>query len=70
MRALIIVVIMTAGLAGCAHRDQGGTTTESYIQADGTNGVGYAVPPERGGRPGGTGPGGSTIGGTGSAPDR
>ena len=69
MRALIIVVIMTAGLAGCAHRDQGGTTTDSYSVGQ-TNGVGYAVPPERGGRPGGTGPGGSTIGGTGSAPDR
>lgn len=70
MRVLLVLLI-TAALAGCATRDQGGTTSDSSVLQDGgTNRMIGSVPLDRGGRPGGTGPGGSTVGGTGSAPER
>ena len=69
MRLLLLGVLVSAGLLGCAHRDQGGADSVGGTLEYSTNQP-NAVPIERGGRLGGTGPGGSTIGGTGSAPDR
>lgn len=68
MRIFLLMASLGGLLLGCAHFDQGGTGNyEGSISATNQNAT---FPFDRGGRPGGTGPGGSTVGGTGSAPVR
>ena len=68
MRIFLLMASLAGLLLGCVHPDQGGVGNEdgslSVTNQDAT------FPFDRGGRPGGTGPGGSTVGGTGSAPVR
>lgn len=68
MRIFLLIVSVAGLLLGCAHFDQGGIGNgDASISVTNQNAT---FPFDRGGRPGGTGPGGSTVGGTGSAPVR
>ena len=68
MRIFLLMASLAGLLLGCVNFDQGGVgNDDASISATNQNAT---FPFDRGGRPGGTGPGGSTVGGTGSAPVR
>ena len=73
IRTFVLLAPVLVLINGCAyfHRDSAGLTNNDNKNTTVLDENGNPVPQDRGGRgTGGTGPGGGTIGGTGSAPER